>query len=167
MAQTIDWSLELAQASQAGLIARMSRDHIEHGLPWRWREGAIRALISAPDCTVLLAKGSLQDRDFAAGFAAMDFKLEHATLNLMAVHPSVRGRGVAKRMLRWLQHSADVAGIESIRLQVRMSNHAAINLYRQLGYRSDKVVAGYYRGYGEHREDALQMILRLRPSYPL
>ncbi|MBI4542165.1 MAG: ribosomal protein S18-alanine N-acetyltransferase [Gemmatimonadetes bacterium] len=82
---------------------------------------------------------------------------EGEILNL-AVQPRARGRGVGsallEAMLDWLRGQ----GASCVFLEVRPSNHAAIELYRRAGFSPLGVRDGYYR---RPREDALTMVLEL------
>ncbi|WP_317932660.1 GNAT family N-acetyltransferase/peptidase C39 family protein [Halioxenophilus sp. WMMB6] len=71
----------------------------------------------------------------------------------LAVLPSARGLGVAQRLLSELESLAVAEGRHYMRLEVAKSNHAAIKLYQQQGYR----VFGEYSDYYEDHSDALRM----------
>jgi len=157
MSELSTYEVKLATPRQAPLLARMSRDFIEDGLPWRWRAERIRARIANPETVVLVAEVTLAGRRFVGGFAVMDFELDCAQLTLLAVHPRLRRSGVGSRLLRWLHKSARVAGIGTIRLQTRASNQVARRFYRHHGYREETLIPGYYDGL----EAAYQMALDL------
>jgi tRNA threonylcarbamoyl adenosine modification protein YeaZ/ribosomal-protein-alanine acetyltransferase len=75
-------------------------------------------------------------------------------LGNLAVVPSQRRRGVARALLLDLLDRAREQGIESLTLEVRVSNLPAQALYRAHGFR----LAGLRRAYyGDTREDALVM----------
>lgn len=156
--------VKLAQRRDAALIARMSRDYIEHGLRWRWRTPQIRAKIANPESVVLVAEVELGGARFIGGFAVMDFALSpsvnKALLNLLAVHPRLRRMGVGGKLLRWLHKTARVAGSEHIELQVRADNVSARRFYNRMGYAEEALINNYYDG----KEAAYQMKLRLTPA---
>ena len=147
-------TLRPARAADAAAIAAMSRDLIETGLGWSWGPERVARAISNQDTFALLAC----DHDQIAGFAIMYFGDEHAHLTLFAVRPSHRRRGIGRRMLEWLVESAYVAGIATVHLELRSSNHAARAFYKSLGFSESAYVPGYYRG----REMALRMMHALR-----
>jgi ribosomal-protein-alanine acetyltransferase len=105
----------------------------------------------------------LHDRDSAvivardgrrlAGFAIMEFHDEHAHLNLLAVRPGYRSRGVGTALMRWLESSARTAGIFNVGLELRANNDAARRFYEKLGYATVGTRTRYYAG----MEDALRM----------
>ncbi len=154
--------LRLAKSGDARLLARMSRDYIEQGLPWRWRPESLKGKIRAAETVVLVAELDVGGVRFIGGFAVMDFEtarhLDKAQLALLAVHPNIRRRGIGSQLLRWLHKSARVAGCEHIELQVRADNFTARRFYQKFGYQEEALIPRYYDG----RKAAYQMKLRLR-----
>lgn len=152
-------SLTLARRADARRIAQMSRDLVEAGLPWSWTTARVTEQIRHPESNVLTAwtAGNL------VGFAIMQYLVEHAHLNLLAVEPTYRRLGIGQQLIEWLEETCRVGGIFLVQLEVRAHNHGAQAFYRRLGYRDKKVLPGYYRG----RESALQMLHDLRKGVPL
>ncbi|MCE2460117.1 MAG: GNAT family N-acetyltransferase [Pseudomonadales bacterium] len=142
--------LDLANSEDAATIARLSRDEIERGLDWRWRPPAIRRLIASPEVAVLCARcrvvSSAKTVEFLGGFGVMEFGLDRAHLVLLAVEPGLRRRGLARRMLRWLEKSALAAGIAEIDLEVRADNTGARQFYLVEGFNRGEYLPGYYQG---------------------
>jgi len=149
--------LRLARTGDSALLARMSRDYIEQGLPWRWRAEALNRKIAAAETVVLVAELELAGMRFTGGFAVMDFPEDKAALNLLAVHPNLRRHGIGNKLMRWLHKSARTAGAAHIELQVRADNFTARRFYQQLGYIEETLLPGYY----ENSLAAYQMKLRL------
>ncbi len=135
-------------------MAEMSRALIETGLRWRYTPSRLEALIRDPDTVVLVAC----DAWHIHGFAVMQFGDEQAHLTLLCVQPDRQRRGIARQLNDWLVASARVAGIQSIGLELRADNEAALAFYRQAGFVETETVPGYYGG----RLDARRMVLRLR-----
>ncbi|WP_249321577.1 MULTISPECIES: GNAT family N-acetyltransferase [unclassified Campylobacter] len=67
----------------------------------------------------------------------------------LAVSPKARGKGVAKALI-----SEVLSWFESLRLEVRVDNVAAINLYKKFGFKQTKTLSKYY----DDGCDALEMI---------
>ena len=147
--------LRLARTADASALAAMSRDFVEAGLAWRYVPGRIATLVGDAETTVLVATVDTG----VQGFAAMQFGDEHAHLVLMCVRPAWRRRGIARRLLGWLTESARVAGVASIRLELRADNDSEHAFYRALGFGESAVVPGYYEG----RVAARRMSCQLRP----
>lgn len=141
--------LRLATVSDAGAIARMSRDFIESGLGWSWRAARVAQKIRSDDNVVVVAT---MHRSII-GFAIMWFGEQEGRLNLFAVKPRWRRQGIGRRLVEWLERSALVAGVSVIYLEVRADNLGAQRFYRRLGYCAVQQVSGYYSG----REPALRM----------
>lgn len=141
--------IRLATAADVRPIAAMSRDLIETGLGWSWTPARVARAVRGEDSVAAVAAFGPQ----TAGFAIMRFGREEANLDLLAVGPGHRRRGVGRELVRWLEESALVAGVSIVRLQVRADRPDAQAFYRSLGYRQWHRVAGYYG----HRRTAVYM----------
>jgi ribosomal protein S18 acetylase RimI-like enzyme len=67
-----------------------------------------------------------------------------ARLYSIAVAPALRGRGVAALLMRDAEQAARGRGAQSLRLEARVDNAAAIRLYERRGYRLIGRIQGYY-----------------------
>ena len=152
MARTV--SLLPAAASTAKRIAVLSRNLVEHDLPWAWTPGRVARCIADHETVVLGA----MDNNIVAGFCIMQYGDEEAHLNLLAVTPEYRLQGIGARMVRWLEESATVAGIFQVRLEVRETNIGAIRFYSTLGYHRQRTIKAYYSGL----ENAVRLERNLR-----
>jgi ribosomal-protein-alanine N-acetyltransferase len=140
------------------MLAGMSRELIEAGLGWRYTPLRMAALIADPETLAVVAFDGAQIQ----GFAVMSFGDLHAHLVLLCVQPAQQLRGIGRRLHDWLVESARVAGIESIQLELRADNAAALSLYKHLGYAETALVPGYYAG----RVAALRMTLQFMAPTP-
>jgi ribosomal protein S18 acetylase RimI-like enzyme len=151
-----DYLLQPARMADAPQLAAMTQQCIEAGLRPKWSATRIGWHVRDPDSVVLTAR-----RDaLIAGFAIMRYAEEAAHLNLLAVAPSHRRRGLARALLAWLEETALTAGTFVIGLELREGNDAARACYRALGYRELECVPGYYQGI----EAAIRMSRDLRLS---
>lgn len=103
---------------------------------------------------------SCNEQNEVVGYAGFWLVLDEIQIMRVAVHPNYRQRGIAEKMLRkleaeWLDYDVALAYLE-----VRISNKAAQQLYRKLGYEEKYVRRKYY----DNREDALIMEKRYDPS---
>lgn len=146
--------LRLARAADAGEIALMARDLIEHGLGWSWTRGRVERNIRNSETQTLIAC----EGNCLVGFAILHFGDEHAHLNLLAVRASHQRRGLGRRMLVWLEESCRAAGVFAIHLEVRATNSTARRFYRALGFQELALLPRYYRGV----ESAIWMARDLR-----
>jgi ribosomal-protein-alanine N-acetyltransferase len=151
-------TLRPARLQEAATLAAMSRDLIEAGLGWRYTALRMAALIGNAETLAVVACEGPQIH----GFAVMSFGDIHAHLMLLCVQPAQRRCGIGRRLHDWLVESARIAGIESIQLELRADNAAALSLYKHLGYAETALVPGYYAG----RVAALRMTLQFMAPTP-
>ena len=135
-------SIRVATAADAPAIAAMSRDYIEHGLPWTWLPPRVARAILAPDTNVVVVgpPGNL------CAFGIMSYLDDDAHLLLFAVHPSKRRQGIGTAILTWLEDAARAAGSRRIRVEARRDNDAARNFYSEHGYHERKLAPHMYSG---------------------
>jgi ribosomal-protein-alanine N-acetyltransferase len=149
--------ISVARNADAGQIARMSRVLIEYDLPWSWDEPRVLRSIRHPETAVIVAR----DRRRLAGFAIMRLGEAEAHLDLLAVAPAWRRRGLGRELLSWLEACARTAGVFEVRLELRAANQTARAFYAAQGFRDCGIAARYYAG----REDALRMQRDLRTAH--
>lgn len=151
-----DYRLEPARVADAPRLAALSQQLVECGLRPAWGAARIGWHVRHPDSVVLTARS---DR-VIAGFAIMRYAERDAHLNLLAVDPAHQRRGIARRLVTWLEETALTAGTFVIGLELRAANEAARGFYRALGYRELGEVPGYYQGI----EAAIRMTRDVRAS---
>src|SRR5665213_2153338 len=96
------YSLQLARPADSRRLAVMSQELIEAGLRPAWSASRITWHMRHPESIVLVARyGSA-----TVGFAIMRYGDDIAHLNLLAVEPAHRRRGVARQMMTWLEETA-------------------------------------------------------------
>jgi ribosomal-protein-alanine N-acetyltransferase len=154
----LDYRLEPARVADAARLAAMSHRLVESGLRPAWGAQRISWHVRHPESVVLTARS---DRT-VAGFAIMRYGDDVAHLNLLAVDPAHRRRGIARRLVTWLEESALTAGTFIIGLELRAENREAQDFYRVLGYQEVGRVPGYYQGI----EAAIRMERDVRVSRP-
>jgi ribosomal-protein-alanine N-acetyltransferase len=88
------------------------------------------------------------------GYAVLWCILDQGELANIAITPTRRGRGLGARLLAHVLAVARERGVETVFLEVRASNQAALELYSRFGFEE----VGRRRAYYDHpREDALVM----------
>ncbi len=137
-----DVHVRLATLADAAGIARMSRDHIEQGLPWSWTEARVARAIEDPDINVVV----VPQRAAIAAFGIMSYRYDDAHLLLFAVRRDRQRQGVGSAVLRWLEDVARTAGQRRILLEARRDNSAARGFYCEHGYHEVTIAKGYYQG---------------------
>jgi [ribosomal protein S18]-alanine N-acetyltransferase len=91
--------------------------------------------------------------DMLMAYAVVAYMVDEAHLLNICVHPSARGEGVGRYLLRHVLATAAHEGMSQLLLEVRVSNHAAIALYQNEGFHEIGQRPGYYPA-ANGREDA-------------
>ena len=137
-----DVAIRLATRTDAADIAAMSRDYIEHGLPWRWRQDRVAAAIANADTNVAVVgpHGAIN------AFGIMSYAEADAHLLLFAVRSASQRMGIGSAVLLWLEAVARTAGAKRIQLEARSENAAARNFYSEHGYHERTIKKAMYSG---------------------
>ncbi|MBS0417622.1 MAG: GNAT family N-acetyltransferase [Proteobacteria bacterium] len=151
-----EYSLQPARSADARHLAEMSHEYVEAGLRPAWSASRISWHLRHPESIVLTARCG----GTTAGFAIMRYGDDVAHLNLLAVEPAHRRRGVGRKIMLWLEETALTAGTYIIGLEMRATNQAAYAFYTALGYRESGRVSGYYQGI----ESAIRLARDVRTS---
>ena len=94
-----------------------------------------------------------------AAYGGMLVTVDEGQITNVAVHPDHRRKGFGAAIVRALLRHAKDERLESVSLEVRASNTAAIELYRRAGF----VEAGRRKGfYTKPTEDALVMVCKIK-----
>ena len=97
---------------------------------------------------------------FIQTYGVMSAAAGEAHILNLCVRPELRGRGLSRRMLEHLLELARTAEMQSVFLEVRPTNTAALRLYSSAGFCEIGLRPGYYPAAGG-REDALVMAKEL------
>jgi len=122
--------------------------------PRPWSGADIIETLAAPAAFVRAEPGG-----FAIGRVAAD----EAELLTLAVDPTMRRRGIGRRLLGRIEGEAAARGARRLFLEVAADNHAAIALYRAAGYGDIGRRPAYYVAAGE-AVDALVLSRELEPQ---
>ncbi len=122
--------------------------------PTPWTEGMFLDELRITHAQCLVLKIEIEGKTFIAAYIIFWFVADEVHLHNLAVSNEFRRQGLAYNMMNLMTDIALQAGINRQTLEVRESNHEAINLYRKCGF----VVKGrrplYYT---DTHEDALVM----------
>ena len=134
--------VRLATLADATDIAAMSRDYIEHGLPWGWRYERVAKAINDPETNVAVVgrEGAL------LAFGIMSYADDDAHLQLFAVRRASQRRGIGSAVLAWLESVARTAGARRIHVEARTDNSAARTFYGEHGYHERHIKEAMYSG---------------------
>jgi len=82
--------------------------------------------------------------DMLLGYAALGEENENGLLMNLVVLPRYRRRGIGAQLTVASAELAFGLGFLKLVLRVRLTNHAALALYRELGFRCDATRDGFY-----------------------
>lgn len=102
----------------------------------------------------LCFQAAVKEGSMAAFLCVLVGKDGTAHITTIGVAPEHRRRGLAERLLKHLENTLAELRVGSVVLEVRVSNTAAQNLYKNCGYTVVQRLAGYYND----GEDAMLMI---------
>ncbi len=92
------------------------------------------------------------------GFCGVWLVVDAAQITNVAVVETVRGQGIGEALMREAIRVAKEANMDTMSLEVRVTNTVAQNLYRKLGFQDGGIRKGYYT---DNQEDALVMWVNL------
>ena len=101
-----------------------------------------------------------QEDDLILAYGVMSAAAGEAHILTLCVHPDIQRQGYGRMLLDHMLQSARDHKADTILLEVRMSNRAAISLYQKIGFSEVGTRAGYYPAVNG-REDAIIMALDL------
>lgn len=93
----------------------------------------------------------------AIGYIGYWWSFTEVQITFLAVHPNCRRQGIAERLVRYAADKCRKIDVQTMQLEVRRGNGAAIALYEKLGFVKVGVRPKYYGGV----EDAILMDLSL------
>ncbi|WP_143462937.1 ribosomal protein S18-alanine N-acetyltransferase [Levilactobacillus enshiensis] len=91
--------------------------------------------------------------------STFDERTRDAHITNIAVLPEFQSRGLGRFLMGIMIKKAKQLNYKSVSLEVRVSNHNAQKLYRDLNFEQTGIKRGYY--FGDH-EDAADMVLYLK-----
>lgn len=137
------------------VIEPMTRSHLQSVLeiealsyPSPWPEDAFIAELGKTDvCSYYVAKSETR----VVGYCGIWILLDEAHITNLAVHPDFRKQRIGNTLLLCVFDEALKRKLQYVTLEVRVSNHAAKNMYRKFGFSQKGFRRGYYL---DNNEDA-------------
>uniref|UniRef100_A0A451BL24 [Ribosomal protein bS18]-alanine N-acetyltransferase n=1 Tax=Candidatus Kentrum sp. SD TaxID=2126332 RepID=A0A451BL24_9GAMM len=121
----LDLVIEIEQASYA----------------YPWTIGIFRDCLRSGYCCQVLEQGNC-----VLGYGIISIGAEEAQLLNLCIRREYRRQGFGHRLLRQLIDIAKKHNADSMFLEVRASNHAALRLYGRMGFNEVGIRKGYYPG---------------------
>ncbi|QMT17984.1 ribosomal protein S18-alanine N-acetyltransferase [Planococcus maritimus] len=88
------------------------------------------------------------------GYCGMWLVMDEAHITNIAISPQQRGNKFGEALMKEAMHQARAQGAKLMTLEARVSNIAALNLYKKLGFQNGGIRKGYYT---DNQEDAIVM----------
>jgi len=150
-------SIRLRPMGEVDLPSVMEIEKAAYRFPWTLSifEDCLRVGYSA---TVLELDESL------VGYGIISVAAGEAHLFNLCIHPELQHCGYGRRILKHLLALAQQKGAQSVFLEARSSNQAAIALYHKMGFNQIGVRKRYYLNGDKGREDGLIFALELYDS---
>lgn len=120
-----------------------------------WRFDTFRSLLARDEVELTVVE--LPEEGVVA-YAVLWCTGDHGELANIAVRDDARGRGLGSALLNRVLDVARQRGVESLFLEVRVSNERAAGMYRRRGFSEIGRRKGYY---DRPKEDALVLVKRL------
>lgn len=95
-----------------------------------------------------------EDQGLLLGFGIIRILIDEGEIQRIAVHPSVRNKGIGRQLMDAMTSFAGARGVTAMTLEVRESNRGARRLYDSCGFKEEAVRRAYYRN---PSEDAIIM----------
>lgn len=143
-------TLTIRQASHTDISSMLELYNYCFFRPWTPND--FQSLLETPSCHGFIA---LRE-DHLCGALLFQFAADTADIIAVFVHPDHRRRHIADALMRQTMHFLREHGVESVFLEVQVSNKAGYNFYRTFGCRESGVRKGYYFT-EKGREDAIVM----------
>lgn len=122
---------------------------------FHWTEGIFRDCLRVGYCCWVLELGGA-----ISGYGIMSLVVGEAHLLNICVAPEWQSRGYGRLLLEHFMELARERGASQMFLEVRLSNAAALALYRNAGFNEVGMRKNYYPG-EKGREDALILAIEL------
>lgn len=123
-----------------------------------WQPDTFLSLLKQERAKVLVAEDAGAG---VVGFTVLWWVLDQAELANLAVREDHKRRGIGSVLLDQAIAHAESQGVESLFLEVRMSNESAYRLYSNRGFTQISVRKDYYQ---KPREDARILVKDLTPA---
>lgn len=97
---------------------------------------------------------------YTIAHSVLGCEVDSAELYNISVDPAYQGRGIGRMLLNHMLTRSRTMPVDSVFLEVRVSNQRAIDLYQSVGFRQVGVRKDYYQHDKWGREDAFVFALR-------
>lgn len=153
----IDLEIVLAGAAHPEILSHLHTEAFQSVGERGWSADAFQSALAIPGTAAFIAMMAGEP----VAMALVRRVLDEAEILTFCTRPGYRQRGVGKALLEVLVPVAQEAGTDSLFLEVRQDNEAAIRMYRSAGFLETGVRENYFTLLDGSRRDAVLMKLDL------
>lgn len=148
MSAVLAFKTRLRPMQEADLPTVLEIEMAAYPLPW--------SKLNFRDCLRVGYQAWVLELDYQiVGYGLMSIAAGEAHLLNLCVHPHFQCCGYGRRLLKQLLKIAKQHRTDTVFLEVRISNQAAISLYQHMGFNQVGLRKNYYPNGTNQREDAL------------
>ena len=144
--RSIKINLQIASFSDLDQISTIEKETNEYP----WSPNNFKSSLDAGNSSIVL-----KDKKNILGYAFFSVIGTDSHLLNITISKDYQGRGYGKKILEKVLFQSKVLGATIVFLEVRVSNHKAIDFYKKFGFKMDAIRYNYYDG--NPKEDALLM----------
>ncbi len=146
-----------------GRIRAMREDEVpaiaaidDRAYPVAWSEQIFRDCLKAKyHCLVY------EGNEGILGYAVLSIAVGEAHILNICIVPELQGKGLGRDLLNYLMALSSEKQVETIFLEVRLSNEPARHLYDRVGFNEVGIRKNYYPDGKGGREDAMVLAMNL------
>lgn len=106
-----------------------------------WSEKSFQDSIEREDTIFLVC----QEDEIITGYIGMYVSFDEASITNVAVSPAYRKKGYGEQLVCAAKKAAKEARVDSIFLEVRVSNEAAVSLYKKMNFENLGIRKNFYQ----------------------
>lgn len=106
-----------------------------------WSEKSFQDSIEREDTIFLVC----QEDEIITGYIGMYVSFDEASITNVAVPPAYRKKGYGEQLVCAAKKAAKEARVDSIFLEVRVSNEAAVSLYKKMNFENLGIRKNFYQ----------------------
>jgi len=144
--RSIKIDLQIASFSDLDQILTIEKETNEYP----WSPNDFKSSLDAGNSSIVL-----KDKKNILGYAFFSVIGTDSHLLNITISKNYQGKGYGKKILEKVLFQSKVLGATIVFLEVRVSNHKAIDFYKKFGFKRDAIRYNYYDG--NPKEDALLM----------
>ncbi len=136
-------SISLIQPAEKSDLSTLGEIHAA-SFSHAWSDGELEKMFSNENYLCLVAHPPKASKSKPSGFVLVRSVLEEAEIITIATKPSARRKGIARQLMQATIRNLEFDRKTKLFLEVDEANHAAIKLYKSLGFIKVGEREGYY-----------------------